>query len=58
MVTYLMGASPYGGRETNVLLTVERPEAIFYMVFVAPKQDYREVQPLFERMLNTIEFAG
>jgi hypothetical protein len=58
MVTYLTGASPYGGQETNVLLTVERPEGVFYLVFVAPMQDYRAVQPLFEKMLNSIQFAG
>lgn len=58
MATYFTGTSPYGGQETDILLTVERPEGLFYLLFVAPKADYRAVEPVFEKMVGTIQFGG
>ena len=34
--------SPYGGAETDALLTVARPEGLFYMVFIAPERQFRQ----------------
>ena len=36
MIVGLTGRSPYGGTERNVLLTVTRPDGLFYIVFVGP----------------------
>jgi Zn-dependent protease with chaperone function len=56
IVTMLESSSPYGGAETDALLTVSRPEGVFYMVFVAPRQNFSELEGAFEQMLNSIRF--
>jgi hypothetical protein len=58
MIVNLAGPSPYGGAERNVLLTVARPEGIFYMVFVGPEQGFSQLEPAFEEMLKSIRFRG
>lgn len=57
LVTMLEGQSPYGGRETNALLTVARPEGLFYMVFVAPQRDFNQLESTFSQMIQSIRFA-
>jgi len=52
----LTGASPYGGTERDILLTVQRPDGLFYMVFVGPEQGFAQLQPSFERMAQSIRF--
>ena len=39
--TYLTNDSPLGGRETNWLVTVQRPQGLVFLVFVAPDRDYQ-----------------
>jgi hypothetical protein len=58
MIVNLAGRSPYGGAERNVLLTVARPQGLFYMVFVAPEQGFNQLEPAFEEMLRSIQFRG
>jgi hypothetical protein len=58
MIVNLAGRSPYGGTERNVLLTVVRPEGLFYMVFVGPEQNFNQLEPAFEEMLRSIKFRG
>ena len=56
MIVGLTGRSPYGGAERDVLLSVARPDGIFYMVFVGPEQGFSQLQPAFERMAGSIQF--
>lgn len=56
LVTQLTGRSPYGGEETNLLLTVARPEGVFYMVLVAPQQHFSQAQATFDQIVNSIQF--
>jgi hypothetical protein len=58
LVTRLRGRSPYGGEETNFLLTVPRPEGLFYIVLVAPAQHIGQVQQTFEQIVNSLQFRG
>jgi beta-barrel assembly-enhancing protease len=58
LVTMLEGRSPYGGLETNALLTVARPEGLFYMVFVAPQRDFAQLESTFSRMMDSLRFGG
>jgi len=46
--------SPYGGGEVDVLVTVARPEGLFYIVFIAPKADFEKIQPTFEDVLRSV----
>lgn len=57
LVTRLTSQSAMRGeRETDMLVTVHRPEGLFYMVFIAPERDFRTVQQTFEGMLKTLAF--
>lgn len=57
LVTMLESNSPAGGNETDALLTVMRPEGLFYLVFVAPSRDYPQMQGAFRQMMDSIRFG-
>jgi len=48
--------SPLGGREVDWLITVLRPEGLFYFVFVAPEQEFAGYQRTFGKILDSIAF--
>ncbi|HYZ85433.1 MAG TPA: M48 family metallopeptidase [Bryobacteraceae bacterium] len=56
LITPLRSVSPYGGAESDYLLTVARPEGLFYMVFVAPERDFNSLQGTFDQMVRSIQF--
>ncbi len=56
LIAGLTGISPYGGAERDILLTVQRPDGLFYMVFIGPEQGFAQLQPAFERMAQSIRF--
>ncbi len=58
LLTPLSSQSPYGGTETDTLLTVARPEGLFYVVFVAPSGQYQQVQSAYQRMIDSLTFPG
>lgn len=58
LITMLESTSPYGGDETDALLTVARPEGLFYMVFVAPQKQFNNLQSAFTQMIRSIRFAS
>ena len=59
LITTLASNSPYQGQtETDVLLTVDRPQGLFYMIFVAPEADFRNLQSTFYEMVRSIRFSN
>jgi predicted Zn-dependent protease len=56
LITALRGKSPSGGPETDVLLTVGRPQGLFYILFASPEQNFPQFQRTFEQMINSIRF--
>jgi hypothetical protein len=54
LVTTLSNQSPLGGREIDMLVTVEGADGLFYLVFIAPEGDYRSVQSVYEQMLRSV----
>ncbi len=52
--TYLTNDSPLGGRETNWLVTVQRPEGLVFFVFVAPDRDFQNYDRTFQQMLYSV----
>jgi beta-barrel assembly-enhancing protease len=56
LVTTIYNQSPMGGREVDMLVTVNRPEGLLYFVFIGPEQDYRQLQPVFDQMLRSVRF--
>jgi hypothetical protein len=58
LVTMLESDSPYGGVETDAVLSIVRPEGLFYMVFIAPQQNFRNLESTFQRMIDSIRFTS
>ncbi len=56
LLNTLNSRSPYGGGEVDVLVTVERPQGLFYIVFIAPKSEFEKIQPVFEEVLRSVRF--
>ncbi|MDA1312807.1 MAG: M48 family metallopeptidase [Acidobacteria bacterium] len=56
LIVGLTGPSPYGGSEKDMLLTVSRPQGVFYMLFIAPENQYGRLQSTFDRMAGSIRF--
>ena len=58
LITMMTSGSPYGGEETDALLTVARPEGLFYMIFIAPTRSFPELEGTFNSMINSLRFNG
>jgi beta-barrel assembly-enhancing protease len=57
LLTTLYATSPYRGeQEVDVLVTVSRPEGLFYAIFIAPQSEFDSVQTIFEEMLRSVRF--
>jgi len=59
LITTLASDSPYRGQsETDMLLTVNRPQGLFYMIFIAPEPDFRNLQSTFDEMVRSLRFTN
>ena len=59
LMTTLYSQSAYRGEtEIDVLLTVQRPEGLFYMVFIAPEKEFAQIKQTFQEMLRSVRFSG
>lgn len=57
LVTRLSSDSPYANtRETDVLITVERGQSLFYLICIAPQTDFPRLEPAFQSMVRSIRF--
>ncbi|MBI5084144.1 MAG: M48 family metalloprotease [Acidobacteria bacterium] len=57
LVTKLASESPYANtRETDVVITVDRGNALFYMIFVAPEPDYQQLEQVYQQMARSVRF--
>lgn len=57
LLTTLYSRSPYRGEdEVDALVTVARPQGLFYVVFIAPRSLFDQIEPSFEDMLRSIRF--
>jgi len=57
LLTRFTSDSPFGGTETDMLLTVARPEGLFYLIFISPDRKWHQTQPALEHMIQSIRFA-
>jgi hypothetical protein len=48
--------SPFGGAETDALVTVTRPRKLFYIVLVAPSRSYVQMEDTFQQLLDSVKF--
>jgi len=57
IVTRFSGPSPFQGeQESDTLITVRLPQGLFFALFVVPDNDYRNYQPAFAQMLDSVRF--
>jgi beta-barrel assembly-enhancing protease len=54
LVTSLSNESPYGAVETDVLVTVARPEGLYYVVLIAPESEFQTFEPTFQKILQSM----
>lgn len=54
--TFLSNDSPIdrSGREINWLVTMERPEGLLFFVFTAPEREFRNYEPVYQQMLDSV----
>jgi hypothetical protein len=57
LITRLVSDSPYGGQESDQLLTVATTQGLFYTVFITPEAQTQAAQPVFQELLRTLKFA-
>lgn len=56
-VNRISGDSPYKGiKETVVVLTVDRVNALYYFIFVSPETDYKRLESTFQQTAQSIRF--
>src|SRR5207302_789536 len=53
LITMMEGNSPYRGNETDAVLTVMRPQGLFYLIFIAPERDFSKVESTFQQMVTS-----
>ena len=59
LLTTVFSQSPFQGQsEVDLLLTVARPNGLYYMVFIAPQGEFRQYQPTFEAILRSVRFSN
>jgi hypothetical protein len=54
--TYLSNDSPIqgGGRETNWLVTLPRPDGLLFLVFTAPEREFASYENSFQQILHSV----
>lgn len=58
LVTRLSANSPYKGvRETIIAITVDRQSTLYHFIFVAPENDYKRLEPVFQQTAQSIKFS-
>ena len=57
LLTPFQSTSPYQGQqETDMILTIARPEGLFYAVFIAPQSEWAGAQPAFDGVVGSLQF--
>jgi hypothetical protein len=57
LVTRLSSDAPYKGqREVDVVITIDRGNALYYMVFIAPEKDWSRFEPMFQQVAQSVQF--
>ncbi len=58
LLTPMESQSPFQGqREIDMLLTIARPEALFYIVFIAPQSEWAGTQAAFDAVVASLAFT-
>lgn len=59
IVTNVSASSPFRGEhEVDTIVTVARPEGLFYLVLTAPQSEFGAIESQFETIINSLQFNG
>lgn len=58
LMTSLLNGSPSGGVENDALLTVMRPDGVFYVLFAAPHPEFVRLESVFQQILASLHFVN
>jgi hypothetical protein len=59
LATGLASRSPFQGKtDVETLLTVLRPEGLFYMVFISPRSESAHIDQSFKQVISSLQFFG
>ena len=50
------GSAFQGETEVDVVVSLERPEGLFYLVLVCPKSEWSSAQPVYQRVVGSVKF--
>lgn len=56
LLTDLSSSSPLGGDETDWLLTAMRPQGLFYLILIAPRNNAGQLQNALQKIQDSIRF--
>ena len=57
IATQVESQSPFQGEtEVDVVVSLERPEGLFYLVLIAPKSEWSSAQPIYQRVVGSVKF--
>ncbi len=57
LLTTLTSESPFQGEsEVDLLVTVTRPQGLFYFVFISPRNEPKQVRGVFRQMVRSVRF--
>jgi beta-barrel assembly-enhancing protease len=45
-----------GGPETDALLTINRPDGLFYLVFIAPASEFKDLEDVYNDVVQSVRF--
>jgi hypothetical protein len=58
LITTLNSNSPFRGEtEVDQLVTVARPEGLWYMILICPRSELMDAQAAFDRMVLSVRFS-
>ena len=57
IATEIESASAFQGEtEVDAVVSLERPEGLFYLVLIAPKSEWSAAQPIYQRVVSSVKF--
>jgi Zn-dependent protease with chaperone function len=57
LMTQYQTESPFGGAEQGVIVTVARPEGLFYIVGAAPQQNGQQLSQMLNQVVGSLRFT-
>ena len=57
LLSTLQSRLPSGEPQTNILVTINRSQGLFYVLCMAPQRNFQQLAGSFQQVLNSIHFS-